>query len=247
MPVVSELVLVRHGQSVANVAFPAADARGLLDAGVTGPDRDVELTDLGRRQAAAVGDWLAGLPAGRRPEVVITSPYLRARETWRLAAEASRLALPAPATDERLVDRLMGDLEMKTRAAIARDHPAEVARTGGFDPLYRPPNGESFEDIAVRLRSFLDDLDRHHAGRRVVVVAHDSVVLMTRAVLEDLGWDEVVAIAAADGVRNASISRFDGRSGRLVLDRYNAVGHLAEEGTPAGAPPDQAAPPDAAA
>ncbi len=57
----------------------------------------------------------------------------------------------------------------------------------------------------------------------------------------------MVAIAAADGVRNASISRFDGRSGRLVLDRYNAVDHLAEEGTPAGAPPDQAAPPDAAA
>ena len=248
MPVVSELVLVRHGQSVANVAFPAADARGLLDAGVTGPDRDVELTDLGRRQAAAIGDWLVGLPAHRRPEVVVTSPYRRARETWRLAAEASGLALPAPTTDERLVDRLMGDLEMKTRAAIARDHPGEAARHGGaFDPLYQPPNGESFEHIAVRLRSFLDDLNRDHAGERVIVVAHDAVVLMMRAVLEGLDWDAVTALAAADSVRNASITRFDGRSGTLELDRYNAVDHLAEEATPAGAPPDQAAPPDAAA
>jgi broad specificity phosphatase PhoE len=57
-----------------------------------------------------------------------------------------------------------------------------VAQHGRFDPLYRPPNGESFEDIAVRLRSFLDDLHRDHAGERVVVVAHDAVVLMMRAV-----------------------------------------------------------------
>jgi broad specificity phosphatase PhoE len=247
MPVISELVLVRHGQSASNVAFPAADARGLLESGLTGPDRDVELTDLGREQAAAVGHWLAGLPADQRPEVVITSPYLRARETWRLAAEASGIAFPEPSTDERLVDRLMGDLEMLTRAAIARRFPEEAARHGTFDVHYRPPNGESFDDIAVRLRSFLDDLNRAHAGRRVIVVAHDAVVLMMRAVIENLDWDDVVRVSEREGVRNASITRFDGRSGTLVLDRYNSVKHLAGEATPAGAPPDQAAPPDAAA
>src|SRR5919107_2186619 len=134
MSVVAELILVRHGQSASNVAFPAADAQGLLKSGLTGADRDVELTDLGREQAAAVGAWLAGLSAELRPEVVITSPYLRARETWRLAAEASGLDLPEPGTDERLVDRLMGDLEMMTRAAIEKRHPGEAARHGRFEP-----------------------------------------------------------------------------------------------------------------
>ncbi len=247
MPVVSELILVRHGQSASNVAFPAADAEGLLDSGLTGADRDVELTDLGREQAAAVGAWLAGLPAELRPEVVITSPYLRARETWRLAAEAAGLDLPEPGTDERLVDRLMGDLEMKTRAAIARDFPGELEKHADQDLQYRPPNGESFQDIAVRLRSFLDDLNRDHAGERVAVVAHDAVVLMMRAVIEDLDWADITAIANRESVRNASITRFDGRSGRLVLDRYNSVDHLAEEATPATTAPDQAAPPDQAA
>jgi broad specificity phosphatase PhoE len=207
----------------------------------------VELTDLGREQAAAVGAWLAALPAGRRPQVVVTSPYRRARETWRLAAEASGLDLPAPSTDERLVDRLMGDLEMMTRAAIARHHPGELERHGSHDLLYRPPNGESFEDIAVRLRAFLDDLNRDHAGERAMVVAHDAVVLMMRAVIEDLSWPEITALAVGNSVRNASITSFDGRSGRLVLDRYNSVDHLAQEATPATTAPDQAAPPDQAA
>jgi probable phosphoglycerate mutase len=245
MSVVAELILVRHGLSASNVAFPAADARGLLESGLTGRDADVELTDTGRRQAAAVGKWLAELPADRRPEVVITSPYRRARETWRLAAEASGLDLPAPVTDDRLVDRLLGDLEMMTRAAIAQRFPDEEARRAeAGDHHYRPPGGESFADIEVRLAAFLADLNSVYAGRRVIVVAHDAVVLMMRAVIEELDWDGVVRVSTGESVRNGSITRVDGRSGRLVLDRYNAVDHLPDD--PA-APPDQAAPPDPAA
>ncbi|MCA2212252.1 histidine phosphatase family protein [Jidongwangia harbinensis] len=251
MGVVAELILIRHGQSAANVAFPEADAAGLLESGLTGRDTDVALTDLGRAQATAVGRWLADLPAPRRPEVVITSPYLRARETWRIAAEASGLPFPTPATDDRLVDRLLGDLEMMTRAAIEQRFPDEgTRRSEAGEHRYRPPNGESFADIEVRLRSFLDDLNRDHAGQRVVVVAHDAVVLMMRAVIERLDWAGVVEVSAGNSVRNASITRFDGASGRLVLDVYNSVAHLPAEALPPGVPsaaPDQAAPPDAAA
>jgi broad specificity phosphatase PhoE len=225
--VVAELILIRHGQSAANVAFPEADAAGLLESGLTGRDSDVELTDLGREQAKAIGHWLAALPADQLPQVVITSPYLRARETWRIAAEASGLDLPVPTTDDRLVDRLLGDLEMVTRAAIADRFPDEAGRwkTAG-EYHYRPPGGESFGDIAERLSSFLADLNRDHAGERVVVVAHDAVILTMRYVIEGLTWDEIAAVAATGHVRNASITRFDGSSGRLVLDSYNTVEHL---------------------
>jgi probable phosphoglycerate mutase len=223
---VAELILVRHGQSLANVAFPAADAEGLMEAVVSGRDAEVPLTPAGEEQAAALGRWLAALPEDRRPQVVITSPYLRARETWRIAAEG--LDLPAPSTDDRLVDRLMGELELLTRAAVAARFPGEAerrARAGEF--VYVPPGGESFADIAVRLKSFLDDLHADHPGERVIVVAHDAVVLMMRAVIEQLSWDEVIAVEKESGnVRNASITRFDGSSGVLTLDRYNVIDHL---------------------
>ena len=227
MGVVAELLLIRHGQSTANAAFPRANAKRLLESGLTGRDIDVELTELGVRQAEAIGRWLGTLPPDRLPQLVITSPYLRAKETWRIAAAASGLNLPAPSADDRLVDRLLGDLEMLTEAAIAKRFPDEPGRfTAAGEYRYRPPGGETFGDIAERLTSFLGDLNRDHAGERAAVVAHDAVVLMTRAVIEGLDWDAVAAVAGSGPVRNASITRFDGSSGRLVLDGYNTVEHL---------------------
>ncbi|HEX5202989.1 MAG TPA: histidine phosphatase family protein [Actinoplanes sp.] len=228
MSVVAELILVRHGQSLANVAFPAADAEGLLEAEVSGRDAEVPLTEIGEAQAAAVGGWLAALPSEQVPQVVITSPYLRARETWRIAAESSGLDLPPAKTDDRLVDRLLGDLEMLTRAAVAERFPHEAARRAeAGEYRYTPPGGESFADVEARLASFLTDLNSDHASERAVVVAHDAVVLMMRAVIQRLTWDEVIAMERAEGtVRNASISQFLARDGRLELVRYNAVDHL---------------------
>jgi broad specificity phosphatase PhoE len=228
MSVVAELILIRHGQSLANVAVSAANAQGLLESEVSGRDADVPLSDLGIAQAAALGAWLASLPPSERPQVVFTSPYLRARETWRIAAEASGLELPPPATDDRLVDRLMGDLELLTRAAVAQRFPDEAARRAAAgEHHYTPPGGESFADIAIRLTAFFTDLNRDHENKRVIIVAHDAVVLMMRAVIERLTWDEVLATERAAGsVRNASITRFTAAGDRLHLERYNAVDHL---------------------
>src|SRR5919202_5872388 len=123
MDVVAELLLIRHGQSTANVAFPKADAAGRLESGLSGRDADVELSDLGVHQAEAIGHWLGTLPPDRLPEVVVTSPYLRAGETWRIAAAAAGRDLPVPATDDRLVDRLLGGVEKLTPGAIAQRLP----------------------------------------------------------------------------------------------------------------------------
>lgn len=212
------------------MAFAAAETAGRLDCGVTGLDADVELSPLGWAQAEALGRWLAGLPEGRRPEVVVCSPYLRARQTWqRAAGTAADLGarLPEPAADARLRDRLMGELELLPIAAVAERFPAEAARrraAGEFG--YRPPGGESFGDIAVRLTALLEDLHRCHAGRRVLLVAHDAVVLMLRYVIERLTFDDLAAIVHDGPVANASVTCFDGASGTLRLVGYNAVDHL---------------------
>ncbi len=215
-----ELMVVRHGESVANAAFAAAEAAGLVETGVTGRDADIPLSDLGRVQATDLGRWLAALPPQRVPEVVVCSPYRRAVQTARLALAE----VPAPLAvrfDERLRDREMGVLELLSRRAVRDRFPDEDARRERVGDLYyRPPGGESMVDVALRLRTVLRDLDAMEPGRRVLLVAHDAVVLMLRYVIEELTEDDLRAVMADGPVANGSVTHWV-RDGRLRLVAYN--------------------------
>ncbi|MFJ8581325.1 histidine phosphatase family protein [Micromonospora sp. NPDC093277] len=230
MDSVAQLIIVRHGQSTANVAFADAQARGLADHGLTGRDADIELSPLGWEQAGHLGRWLAGQPVDQRPEVVVCSPYLRARQTWTRAAEsAAELGVTCPhaIVDERLCDRLMGDLELLTPIMIANQFPAEAARlTADGLYAYRPPGGEAFHDVAERVKAVLDDVNRAHSGRRVLVVAHDAVVVAVRHLIEGLSFTDLDAILAVTPVSNTSITRYAHARGRLGLVKFAATPHL---------------------
>ena len=224
-----ELVLVRHGESAGNVAATNAQRSGaeVIDIGV--PDAEVPLSKAGRAQGRALGVWFAGLPEDERPEAVWCSPYLRARQT----AELTRLQ--GTRFDERLRDRELGILDLLTSAGVRARFPEEARRRtwlGKFS--YRPPGGESWADVALRLRSVLRDLDDEDQGKRVAVVCHDAVILLIRYVCEQLSETELLDIAATTSVRNASITRLmrpEGR-GRWTLESFNTIDHLESGGAP---------------
>ncbi|MFK3985260.1 histidine phosphatase family protein [Micromonospora sp. NPDC050397] len=230
----AELTVVRHGQSTANAAFARAEAVGSTDSGVTGPDARIGLSPLGAAQAVALGHRFGALAVDRRPQVVVCSPYRRARQTWRLAVDAARAEsgpeLPSASVDDRLRDRVMGELELLTSAAVAARFPVEAARRAALGEFhYRPPGGESLLDVAARVGSLFDDVRRDHGGKRVLLVAHDSVVLMLRHLVEGLSPEELKAVVRAGPVRNASVTRWARVAGRLVLAEYNTVTHLPGE------------------
>src|SRR3569832_2170468 len=87
------LWVVRHGQSAGNVARDAAEAAGLPTIDIAERDIDVPLSDLGRLQAHALGLWFGTLPRDARPEVLLCSPYVRARQTAKLFLESSGIDL----------------------------------------------------------------------------------------------------------------------------------------------------------
>ena len=225
------LTVVRHGQSTANAAFAAAEAVGALEVGISCRDADLGLTALGRRQATALGRRFASRSDGPPPQSLWVSPYLRAQETAALVlAELDDAGLPRPAvrTDERLRDRELGVLEMLTSAAIELHHPAEATRRRLLGELrWRPPGGESHADVALRLRSLLRDLYEEESSRRVLLVAHDAVVLMLRHVLDRLDEEEMERVTRAGAVGNTSVTRWSrGTDGRFELDCYNSAPHL---------------------
>ena len=76
-----ELILIRHGESQGNVAATDATVSGAEVIAVPARDADVELSSTGREQVTALGRALAAVPEDRRPDVVISSPYMRAYQT----------------------------------------------------------------------------------------------------------------------------------------------------------------------
>lgn len=223
------LVLLRHGESVGNVARQHAYATSADVIESEGRDADVPLSPLGESQAESVGRWLAALPAHERPESVWSSPYVRAATTATTAVRVGGLALSVH-LDERLRDRDLGVLEGLTGRGIAARFPAEADRKARLGKLYhRPPGGESWADIALRVRSLLADLDHAEPGRRVLLVAHDAVILLVRFVCEGM-TEEALMETERETVPNASVTRLmrpSGR-GRWTLAGSNDTAHLDE-------------------
>jgi probable phosphoglycerate mutase len=218
------LHVIRHGQSAGNIANDAALAAGLPELDLATRDMDVPLSELGERQAEALSTWFRDV---RRPDVVFSSPYRRALDTARIALDGAGLDVPV-LCDERLREREFGILDRLTRAGIEARFPEQAAARGFLGKLYhRPPGGESWVDVAARVRSFYTDLRLDRPGEEIVVVAHQAVVSLFRFVLEDLTEEEVLAIDRSGDFANTGVMTFegDGRA-RPSLVSYNDTRHL---------------------
>jgi broad specificity phosphatase PhoE len=184
------LVLVRHGQTDAN-------ARGLLQGRV-----DLPLSDLGRRQAAALA---AIVPSGAR---VVASPLRRALET------ASAFAGSVD-VDERWIELDYGEFDGRPIA----DVPDATWTAWRADPHLVPPGGESLVTLGARVRGACEDLLEEARARDVVVVSHVSpikaAVGWALGVGDEVGWRMFVRVA--------SVARIGVGPAGPVLETFNEV------------------------
>ena len=242
----SILWVVRHGQSSGNVARDKATAEKLARIALTGRDVDVPLSELGRAQAHALGRWFAEAHEDGRPEVMLSSPYVRAAQTAEIfRAAGGCLSDLKICLDERLREKEFGILDGLTSFGIREVHPEQAqfrALLGKF--YHRPPGGESWVDVIFRLRALMDTISLHYGGRRVMIVAHQVVVLCLRYIIENLSEAEILGIDKLGDVANCAITeyRFDasaGSDGGLILSRYNVTAPMEEDQTPVTAAPDK--------
>ncbi|MET0830504.1 MAG: histidine phosphatase family protein [Microbacterium sp.] len=226
---VSELWLARHGESVANIAATTAERGGVEVIPIDIRDADVPLSTTGEEQATALGTWVAEHRSAL--DLFWVSPYVRARQTLAIAlGETGPPALVI--VDERLRDRELGILDLLTSHGVARLHPEEAARRRHLGKYYhRPPGGESWADVALRLRSFLHDA-ADAPGRTALVVAHDAVVMLILALLLPLEESELLEFAASHTVLNASVTHLVRRDAGWELLEFSGVAHLQTEGAP---------------
>jgi broad specificity phosphatase PhoE len=244
----AQLWIVRHGQSAGNVARDAAEAGGLAMIDLAWRDIDVPLSELGVQQSVALGDWFARLPPHDQPEVIICSPYIRARQTAQLVAEGARMAGPAATLriDERLREKEFGILDRLTKLGIQQKHPdlnEQRQHVGKF--YFRPPGGESWCDVILRLRSLVEMITREYSQRRVLVVAHQVIVNCMRYLLEHLDEKQILDIDRQGDVPNCALTSYRAERRHdedavLQLDLVNFLAPLREAATPVTTAPDLA-------
>ncbi|GMA42242.1 histidine phosphatase family protein [Mobilicoccus caccae] len=216
------LVLVRHGESVGNVADRRAREQGVGKLDLEYRDADTPLSETGERQAEAVGRWVGGLEDGQRPSVALASPYNRAASTAQEALGeldlVDRLVL-----DERLRERDLGIFDGLTGLGIKEAYPEEAerrSRVGKF--YYRPPGGESWCDVIQRVRAVLADIRSEYDGERVWVFSHQAVIMSFRYVLEDLDEETLLGIDTDTPMGNCSVTSYErDADGALTLVEYN--------------------------
>jgi broad specificity phosphatase PhoE len=232
------LDLVRHGESEGNLADARAHSLGASRLELADRDADVELSPTGRDQAAALGRWLSLRDPAEQPTVVLSSPYLRARQTAEIALEASGLDVPYH-LDDRLRERELGLFDGLTGRGIRELYPAEAERrhrVGKF--YYRPPSGESWPDVALRVRDLLRSLREEYPGERVLIASHQAVIMNFRYVLERLDERTLLDIDAGTPLANCALTRYVNRDGRLVLESFNDPQTVASMGEKVTKEPD---------
>jgi NAD+ kinase len=174
-----DLVLVRHGQSEGNLAnrrSEAGDNSAFTKEFTNRHSSSFRLTELGRTQAKLTGDWLKlqfGAGAYRSCfDRHITSEYTRAMET------AALMDLPNARwyRDVYLTERNWGDLDIcPENERIERF--GDAMRRRIVQPFFwKPPNGESFLELCLRVDRVLNTLHRECSDQSVVVVCHGEVI-----------------------------------------------------------------------
>jgi len=247
------LWVVRHGQSAGNVAREAAEAAAAHWIDIATRDVDTPLSALGERQAVALGRWFRDMPGDRKPTVLLCSPYVRAMQTSRLLLDAAGITPDTLAIqrDERLREKEFGVLDRLTKVGIRQKYPElseQRSHVGKF--YFRPPGGESWCDVLLRLRSVLDTMTREYRRERVLIVAHQVIVNCLRYLLERMSEDQIMAVDRAADVPNCSVTSYEfdpcaGRAGKLLPRLVNFVAPLEEAGTAVTAAPDVPAAPKA--
>jgi broad specificity phosphatase PhoE len=197
------LILVRHGQTECNL-------------------RDIwhgwdqcDLTEEGVRQARAVAVRLAG----ETIDAIYSSDSPRALQTARAIAAPHRLE---PILDARLRERMAGEFEgMPVTEVIARYPSVWDDRAADYWG-WRPPGGETFEDVLARALELLAELRAESDRRTVVLASHMGVTRVLISRLANIPLSDTYA----QPFPSTAVSIFSLEGDRVEVEVLNDAAHI---------------------
>jgi probable phosphoglycerate mutase len=175
-----ELYFIRHGETDWN-------AEGRYQG-----SKDIPLNDIGRGQADLNGRLLEQIleRAGRPPSDFSwhCSPLGRTRETMQRVRRGFSVPLPEVTFDDRLVEVSFGVYEGRLHTELSSSEMAIAGERNADFWFFRPPSGESYEDVAQRIQDFASSELKGPA----IIVAHGGILRVLRRLIEDFPAERAV-------------------------------------------------------
>ena len=199
--VIEKLVLVRHGETLQNVA---RIAQGWNDS---------ELSERGREQVQRLAQRVATM----EPTALYSSSLGRALSTARAISDAT--GLPIVTLDD-LREMNYGRWEGQSFLDIRKTDEL-IYRRWIADSSFACPEGESHDDVLARIRGALDSVN---GAKRPIVVAHGTAIRIAVTALLDLPLSASRSFAQD----NTAVNVFLRRGGRWVMKLWNDTTHCAE-------------------
>lgn len=203
----TRLILIRHGQSLAN-----ADN---LFAGHS----DFDLSDFGKRQAERAANYLV---RNESVQAVYASDLLRAYHTACPIGEAFGLPVIRDAT---LREIFAGKWESMSFSAIAEQYPDEFRVWREDYSHARPVGGESTAEVYERIVPHILSLAKRHDGSCILIATHATVVRAFDSLAHGYTKDETGKIPFS---YNASLNFYEYDNGGVSAVRTNVIEHLSD-------------------
>ena len=200
----TELILVRHGETVWNVE---KIYRGRAD---------VDLDEVGIKQAELLGKYLSNWEL----EAIYSSPLKRALATANIIARYHNIGVYIA---DGLIDFDYGEWQSLPEQEVRRSYPALLDKWHNNPHEVRMPGGESLADVRERAAGIVDDVLSKYEGS-VVLAAHRVVNKVLICSL--LGLDNSYFWNIKQDVSGITI--FNYVDGRFVLTKHNDTSHLKE-------------------
>ncbi len=199
------IYFVRHGETILTPTRKFSGTGAL----------DPELTADGLAQAERVAAEVAKL----EPEILISSPLKRARQTADAIARATGLSV---IDDTDWYELSFGSWDGKSIEEVKAETPEDY-QAWVNSSSYRPGGGESYDEAAVRIDAAMEKVLSQYPGQKVVVVTHNGVI-KSAANLAIGGPNDGVFHMEATPCSISSISLWPS-DGLRALRSFNERGH----------------------
>jgi probable phosphoglycerate mutase len=207
MPLATNVLLIRHGQSKGN-----AERR-------FGGHTATPLSARGHRQAELTARTLKS----ESLTAIYSSDLARAIETARPISNLT--GLPIHGTDA-FRERSVGVMEGLTFEAAAQQHPEQYAALLRRDFEHVLTGGESYRQLLDRARQKLDDIIEQNRGGKIAVFSHTGTIcILALHLMGALDAPELKPVWISSG--NCGITRFELRDDGFVrVLTVNDTSHL---------------------